>query len=302
MGQANSGPFRGWSRLGLPSLMKRPDSGRPSDLRNSILVRSRLFRRTRLSGNMNKALLAMGNANFGHDRPAVRRIARAGLFYQADPGKARRPFMEGDRRPGCQSDELSDPGGGFSHGRSIQQPLRCLPLPQQRRQAEGRGPGAAAEASGNRAVPGQVEPDPRPALAGGAPGGAHQERRVRRLHWAGGLQPLAARGGDGRDRAPRRRKPGRVSGHPRLAAGGVAPGREGAAPLPAPHDVGQVFPDARRRGGIPPPRLRHPGPRAGARTRPGHLRGRMSLSRPPGVRGEARPVLLRSRGAGRTGC
>ena len=35
-----------------------------------------------------------------------------------------------------------------------------------------------------------------------------------------------------------------------------------------------------------------------AGTRPGHLRGRMSLSRPGSVRGEARPVLLRPRGAG----
>ena len=71
-----------------------------------------------------------------------------------------------------------------------------------------------------------MEPDPRRPLAGGARGGAHQERRLRRLHWAGGLQPLAERGGAGRDRAPRRRKPGRVPGHPGLAAGGVAPGEE----------------------------------------------------------------------------
>ena len=72
-----------------------------------------------------------------------------------------------------------------------------------------------------------MEPDPGRPLAGGARGGTHQEHRLRRLHRAGGLQPLAARGAAGRDRAPRQREPGGVPGHPCLAAGGVAPGEEG---------------------------------------------------------------------------
>ena len=54
-----------------------------------------------------------------------------------------------------------------------------------------------------------------------------KQRRLRRLHRAGGLQPLAARGAAGRDRAPRQRKPGGYRVIPVLLPGASRPGEEG---------------------------------------------------------------------------
>jgi Novel STAND NTPase 1 len=52
-------------------------------------------------------------------------------------------------------------------------------------------------------------------------------RRMRRLHRAGGLQPLAARGAAGRDRAPRQREPGGYRVTPVLLPGASRPSEEG---------------------------------------------------------------------------
>ena len=58
-------------------------------------VSSPLFRRMHSPGRIKKALLAMGNVNLGHDRPAMRRVAREGFFIEPTLANPAAFFMEG---------------------------------------------------------------------------------------------------------------------------------------------------------------------------------------------------------------
>ena len=78
------------------------------------------------------------------------------------------------------------------------------------------------------------------------------------------VRTLAPRGDAGCAGAPRQRQSGQVPGHPGVATKSeTAAGPQPSTDVPEADDVGRVPEGSRRRAGVPPPALRHPGNRAG---------------------------------------